>query len=124
MKKLLSLILMMLSVIVIVGCSSTVGLNNAVKQADTPKKELIGGWYPIFFHKYDQIKVDSIIKTVAEGKAEKVTISYSKNKKLAKKILAGIQSKLNFAVNMEHLELKDGTAKYDHEQVTVIIDER
>ncbi|MCF7790907.1 MAG: hypothetical protein K9L78_04430 [Victivallales bacterium] len=85
------------------------------------KNQLIGGWYPVFFNKYNKKKVNEIIDTIADGRAKRVSISYDENKKLADKILAAIQTKLNFAVEMKHVSPKDGSAKFDHSKVVVTI---
>ncbi|MCP4181081.1 MAG: hypothetical protein GY756_25230 [bacterium] len=124
MKKLLVAVMLLSGIIILAGCTSTTELNKESTQVKKPQKELIGGWYPIFFKKYDQSKVDSIKNSIISGKAKRVTITYDRNKVLAEKILANIQAKLNFAVEMNHVALKDGTAKYNHEQVTVTVYQR
>ena len=112
MLKLFAAAIMLSGIIIIAGCSSTTELQKEAKPEHSLQKKLIGGWYPVFFEKYDQLKIDSIIKSISEGRVKEVTITYDKNKILAQKILAGIQSKINFAVKMDHVELKDGSAKY------------
>ena len=126
MKKALA-ITAVAGICVVAGCKSDKSIQPATdeqlaRSLEKPEpKEIVGGWYPVFFNEYDQKKVDSIIKTIAENRAKRVTITYDENKELADKILESIQSQLNYAVEMNHVAPKDGTAKFDHSRVVVIV---
>lgn len=88
--------------------------------AATPAPD--GGWYPVFFQNYDQSQVNSIVNTVKSEKARRVVVLYDTNKVLANKIIAGIQSQVNFAVESNNDVPKDSTTtKYNHDQVVVTV---
>jgi endonuclease G, mitochondrial len=124
MKKALVISALGVAAIGLAGCKSC----NLEQKKQEPnatvaqtQKQMVGGWYPVFFNKYEQKKVDSIIKAITDNKAKRITITYDDNKQLAEKILEAIQSQLNFAVEMEHVSPKDGSAKFDHSKVVVTV---
>ncbi len=91
------------------------------EEADS-KTKLIGGFSaPIFFTHYDQSLVNSICANQNNPKG--INVSYPANlKKLAIKIIDGIDSKCKLKVNAEQLELNDTrTVKYRHDAVIVVL---
>lgn len=92
------------------------------KEPKTENKQMVGGWYPVFFNKYDQKQVDAIIDSIKNGRVKRITITYDNNKSLAEQVKAGIQKELNFAVMMDHVQNKDtDTVQYDHDKVVVTV---
>lgn len=88
----------------------------------TQHQPVIGGWYPVFFDNYDQTKVNSIINTIQENRAKRVVVLYDQNTALANQIIAGIQSKVNFAIERSQDMAKDtATTKYNHTRVVVTV---
>lgn len=81
----------------------------------------VGGWYPVFFNQYSDIKIQHIIMGIKKGKVSKLIVSYDKNQVLAKQIVTTIQATTDFNVQLEHVELVDDTAQYNHDQVVVTI---
>lgn len=81
----------------------------------------VGGWYPVFFNQYSDIKIQHIIMGIKKGKVSKLIVSYDKNQVLAKQIVTTIQATTDFNVQLEHVELVDDTVQYNHDQVVVTV---
>jgi endonuclease G, mitochondrial len=96
------------------------GLLKEAKRSDN--KQIIGGWYPIFFDTYDQLAVNSIIDSIKDGLVKRIIITYDSNKKLAGQIKENIQKELNFAVMLKQVKTKDTkTVQYEHDRVVVTV---
>ena len=92
------------------------------KEPVKKNRQMVGGWYPVFFDKYDQAEVDSIIDSIKNGRVKRITITYDNNKKLAEQIKEGNQKELNFAVMMDQVKTKDTkTVQYEHDRVVVTV---
>lgn len=84
--------------------------------------EIVGGWYPVFFHEYSNRKVQEIINSISSGKVKRLIISYDENKSLAMQIRTNIQAKVNFAIQMEHVPLTDSdSTQFNHSQVVITV---
>lgn len=84
--------------------------------------EIVGGWYPVFFHEYSNSKVQEIINSISSGKVKRLIISYDDNKSLAMQIRTNIQAKVNFAIQMEHVPLTDSSStQFNHSQVVITV---
>lgn len=94
------------------------GASSAIVAA---KPNLVGGWYPIFFNEYSSEKVNSIIESIKAKRVKRIMISFDQNKNLALKIESAIQSKVNFAIELNENHQQDDTAQYDHNKVVVTI---
>jgi hypothetical protein len=105
------------------ACQSTKN-EKQISQKQPVQEEIVGGWYPIFFDKYDSKKTNSIIESITDNKVKRITITYDENKVLAEKIRAAIQAQINFAVMMEYVPTKDGSAKFNHSRVVVTVYQR
>jgi len=127
-KKLIPIVLSVLTISVLfitVGCecqkSKSICAKKAAKNCPA-KKQIIGGWYPVFFKSYNQKQVDSVIQSIKADKVKTITITYDSNKELADKIKENIQKELNFAIEVNHVELKNtDTVKFNKEQVTLTV---
>ena len=124
------IIFIVTAVLILCGGCCVKKENNNIPSKDKPsqeesgneKKQMVGGWYPVFFDKFDQTKVDSIIDSIKKGRVKRINISYDKNKKLAEQIEESIQKELNFAVIRDQVENKDTkTVKFDHDRVIVTV---
>ena len=92
------------------------------KECTSNDKQLIGGWYPVFFDKFDRAKVDSIIDSIKQNRVKSITISYDQNEELAEKVKEAIQEELNFAVMMDQTKTEDtDTVEFDHNRVVVTV---
>ena len=90
--------------------------------SENENRQIAGGWYPVFFNRYDQAKVDSIIDSIINGRVKRINITYDNNKVLAEQVKEGIQKELNFAVKMEQVKPKDTkTVKFEHDRVVVTV---
>ena len=114
--------------IVIIALAISVSLAVADESSTLSNKvsgvteHVVGGWYPVFFDKYSEIKIDQIISTINEGRVKRITVDYDRNKTLAVKIMKKIQSKTKFSVELHASHPKDSdTIKYKHEQVVVTV---
>lgn len=101
--------------------SNTIAVNSLSASAkESP--ELIGGWYPVFFNEYSNVKVQEIVDGIKTGKIKRLIISYDENKSLAMQIRTNVQAKVNFAVQMEHVPLTDSSStQFNHSQVVVTV---
>ena len=117
-----NLIVCLIAALICCGCTLFEKQDQATSTKKPQTKTVIGGWYPVFFDKYDQTKVDGIISAIKEGHAKRITITYDRNEELAKEITAKIQEKLNFAVEMKQVKNKDTeTLKYNHDKAVVTV---
>lgn len=115
-------------IVILTGCSMFKEDSETVKneakfikeeKAQQPK---LGGWYPVFFNKYNKAEVRSIVNTIKAGKVKKIIITYNQNEELAKEIRAGIQRKISFDVEMKQVINKDtDKLKFDHDKVVVTV---
>ena len=89
--------LISLAFLSIVACTSSQAPKGNISndaQIQRPKvasAPLVGGWYPVFFDKYNDVAVDNIIKSYHDGRVKKAIISYDQNYTLAKQILNKLQ---------------------------------
>lgn len=92
--------------------------SKAVSESQT----LVGGWYPVFFNKYSNKKVNKIINSIKEGHVKKVEISFDKNDSLAIKIKNKIELKTKFPVVLRATHTEDTKeTQYNHNLVVVTI---
>ena len=117
-----NLIVCLIAALICCSCTLFEKQDQPTSTKKPQNKTVVGGWYPVFFDKYDQTKVDGIIDAIKDGHAKRITITYDMNEKLAEEITAKIQEKLNFAVEMKQVKNKDTkTLKYSHNKAVVTV---
>ena len=112
-------IVLIISSLLMFSYSNASNSKHEVIQAHT---QLIGGWAPIFFDKYDLDKLESINQNITNKSIKSIKITYPTNMSgLASKIKSGIKDK-SFISEMSKLDLKDSNVtKCNHNQVIVIL---
>jgi endonuclease G len=87
-----------------------------------PNKELLGGWYPVFFDAYSPEKIQAIITRIQEGKVASIQIQYDHNQELAKRIASQIESQTAIFVSPIQSSPPDTPGvTYERNRVTAII---
>jgi len=62
-----------------------------------PQAKPVGAWYPIFFDDESPNKMSNLISQIQEGRVASVQIQYDRNRDLAQKLKAQIQTKTQIA---------------------------
>lgn len=110
MKKLLLILLFIIPIVIY-------AIDNTKNESDI----LVGGWYPLFFSRYNNDEIQQLVNQIINGKTYKIKISYDRNKNLAQKILRSLLVKTNFNIEMESVHINDGIVKYNHDIVVVTV---
>mgnify|MGYP000515280735 CR=1 FL=1 len=85
-------------------------------------KDLVGGWYPVFFDAYSSSKLNGVIDNIKAGKVESIQVQYDRNESLAKQIVLQIESQTNLKVTlMQSSPPESATVTYERNRVTLII---
>lgn len=119
MKTIISAVITIILGVCLSGCCTY--CSPAKKMVEIPNTrpiEKTKNWYAVNFDKYDQQKIDTIYNAIISNNAYRVEISYYSNQALAKKILHGIQSNINYFISMKRLSEPIGSNPYE---VTVTI---
>jgi hypothetical protein len=112
-------VVLIISILLMFSYSNASNSKHEIIQVRT---QLIGGWAPIFFDKYDLNKLESINQNITNKRIKSIKITYSTNMStLASNIKSGIKDK-SLISEMNKIDLKDSdTTKYNHNQVIVIL---
>jgi endonuclease G len=99
--------------------------NKPSKQAakgGSESRELVGGWYPIFFDQYSIEKVAAMISSIKAGRISSVQIQYDRNAELAQKIFKEVQAQGLIEATISQSSPPDSpTVSYERNRVTVIV---
>ena len=88
----------------------------------SPKKQILGGWYPVFFDQYAPGKVNEIIASINNGKVASLQIQYDRNLELAKQIGTEIESQTSMSIRLIRSSPPESTSvSYERNRVAVII---
>ncbi len=88
----------------------------------SPKKQILGGWYPVFFDQYAPGKVNEIIASINNGKVASLQIQYDSNLELAKQIGTEIESQTSMSIRPIQSSPPESTSvSYERNRVAVII---
>jgi endonuclease G len=93
----------------------------AEKSVPEPR-QLVGGWYPIFFDEYSPEKVATIISNIKAGKIASVQIQYDRNLGLAQKLADEISAKSALQITFSQSSPPDSpNVSYERNRVTAIV---
>jgi len=92
---------------------------------DGASKQLVGGWYPVFFDQYSPEKVAAIIANIKAGRVSGAQIQYDRNAELAQRLAQEIQTQGLMQVTLSQSNPPDSpTVSYERNRVTVIVRSR
>ena len=92
---------------------------------DGASKQLVGGWYPVFFDQYSPEKVAAIIANIKAGRVSGAQIQYDRNAELAQRLAQEIQTQGLMQVTLSQSSPPDSpTVSYERNRVTVIVRSR
>ncbi len=85
-------------------------------------KQLVGGWYPIFFDQYSPEKVAAIISNIKAGKVASVQLQYDRNSELAQRLAHEIQAQSLMQVGLSQSSPPDSpNVSYERNRVIAIV---
>ena len=85
-------------------------------------KQLMGGWYPVFFDQYSPEKVAAIIANIKANKVGSIQIQYDRNIELAEKLAQEIHQQTQMQALLSHSSPPDSpTVTYERNRVVVIV---
>ncbi|QWE02908.1 DNA/RNA non-specific endonuclease [Polynucleobacter sp. JS-JIR-II-b4] len=86
------------------------------------QKNLVGGWYPIFFDDYSLNKLNDVVNNIKSGKVASIQIQYDHNESLAKQIASQIESQTKLKVSpIQSSPPESSTVTYERNRVTLIV---
>jgi endonuclease G len=97
-------------------------LGKQVAKGESESREIVGGWYPVFFDQYSAEKVAAMISNIKAGRISSVQIQYDHNAALAQKIFKEIQAQGLIEATISQSSPSDSsTVSYERNRVTVIV---
>jgi endonuclease G len=91
------------------------------KVASIPK-QIVGGWYPVFFDQHSPEKVTAITTNIKAGRVASVQIQYDHNLELAQRLAQEIQAQgLMQATLSQSSPPESPSVTYERNRVTVIV---
>jgi endonuclease G len=101
---------------------------NESKPAKPPEKgvhesrQLLGGWYPVFFDQYSPEKVAAMISNIKAGKVASLEIQYDRNLGLAQKLADEIWAQSALQATLSQNSPPDSPhVSYERNRVTAIV---
>ena len=89
---------------------------------DGASKQLVGGWYPVFFDQYSPEKVAAIIANIKAGRVSGAQIQYDRNAELAQRLAQEIQTQGLMQVSLSQSSPPDSpTVSYERNRVTAVV---
>jgi len=93
-----------------------------VAKGGSESRELLGGWYPVFFDQYSTEKVATMISSIKAGRISSVQIQYDRNVELAQKLFKEIQVQGLIEATLSQSSPPDSpNVSYERNRVTVIV---
>jgi endonuclease G len=93
-----------------------------ITKGTSESRELVGGWYPVFFDEYSIEKVEALISGIKAGRISSVQIEYDRNAELAQKLAQEMQSQGLIKVTLSQSSPPNSSAvSYERNRVTVIV---
>jgi endonuclease G len=87
-----------------------------------PNPSTLGAWYPIFFDDESPKKVSELITQIKEGKVASVEIQYDRNRELAQKLAAQIQTQTQMRPELSQSSPPESQGvQYERARVTAIV---
>lgn len=95
--------------------------NPATKIASEPK-QVVGGWYPVFFDQYSPEKVAALISNIKSGKVASIELQYDRNLNLAQSLAKEIEAQSSILVALSQSSPPDSpNVSYERNRVIAIV---
>jgi endonuclease G len=96
--------------------------NQATEKQASESKQLIGGWYPVFFDQYSSDKVAAITSNIKAGKVASIELQYDRNEVLAQNLAQEIQALSSIKVTLSQSSPPESPkVSYERNRVIAIV---
>ena len=96
--------------------------NQATEKQTSESRQLVGGWYPVFFDQYSPDKVTAITSNIKAGKVASIELQYDRNEVLAQKLIQEIQALSSLKVTLSQSSPPDSpNVIYERNRVIAIV---
>ena len=101
--------------------TETKSIKSATKSASTPR-QVMGGWYPVFFDQYSSEKVAALISNIKSGKVASIELQYDRNLNLAQSLAKEIEAQSSIVVTLSQSSPPDSpNVTYERNRVIAIV---
>ena len=96
--------------------------SKSAAKGDSEPRQLVGGWYPVFFDQYSPEKVAAIISSIKAGRVSSVEIQYDHNLRLAQNLAQEIETQSSILVTLSQSSPPDSpNVSYERNRVIAIV---
>ena len=93
----------------------------AAKGASEPR-QVVGGWYPVFFDQYSPEKVAALISNIKSGRVASIELQYDRNLNLAQSLAKEVEAQTSIVVTLSQSSPPDSpNVTYERNRVTAIV---
>ena len=101
--------------------TETKSIKSATKSASTPR-QVMGGWYPVFFDQNSPEKVAALISNIKSGRVASIELQYDRNLNLAQSLAKEIEAQSSIAVTLSQSSPPDSpNVTYERNRVIAIV---
>ena len=102
--------------------SSKTKTNKVIESSALGSKNMIGGWYPVFFDQYSPEKLAAIISNIQSGQVASIELQYDLNVELAQKLAQDIQKQTDLQVTLSNSSPPDSpNVSYERHRVIALV---
>ena len=102
--------------------ASEIRPNQATEKQTSESRQLVGGWYPVFFDQYSPDKVTAITSNIKAGKVASIELQYDRNEVLAQKLIQEIQAPSSIKITLSQSSPPDSpNVIYERNRVIAIV---
>lgn len=96
-------------------------IKSATKSASTPR-QVMGGWYPVFFDQNSPEKVAALISNIKSGRVASIELQYDRNLNLAQSLAKEIEAQSSILVTLSQSSPPDSpNVTYERNRVIAIV---
>jgi endonuclease G len=96
--------------------------NKVIESSALGSKNMIGGWYPVFFDQYSPEKLAAIISNIQSGQVASIELQYDLNVELAQKLAQDIQKQTDLQVTLSNSSPPDSpNVSYERHRVIALV---
>ncbi|MEY3224895.1 MAG: hypothetical protein RL565_1085, partial [Pseudomonadota bacterium] len=96
-------------------------IKSATKGASAPR-QVLGGWYPVFFDQYSPEKVAALISNIKSGKIASIELQYDRNLNLAQSLAKEVEAQSSILVTLSQSSPPDSpNVTYERNRVIAIV---
>ena len=96
-------------------------IKSATKGGSAPR-QLVGGWYPVFFDQYSPEKVAALISNIKSGRVASIELQYDRNLNLAQSLAKEIEAQSSIMVALSQSSPPDTpNVTYERNRVIAIV---